>query len=362
MHARGVKVFLDFVPNHMARDHPWIQVHPDYFIHDEQGAIAYGMDPNYRDQPWADTAQLDYSNPEVRQEMGNILLKLVDHCDGVRCDVAMLENPETFKWTWGREMDPFWPEVIVAAKQKARENHKEFSFLAEAYWGFQDLLRAGFDLLYDHEYYNNIDKLRRGEISPEQFKAHLRVLDFHFVTYVENQDEERARKKFGRDAAHAAMVMTACLPTMWLAHEGEENGRERHLDMQDGHFPAGELPDPETWALHRRLLELRETKLFREGRWFVPDLYDGRRIIPQQVELEGMCGSVICTNFSATQEAGRIVLPENARNVRVLDLNSGAWVSHIDSVKFVSATGGRRQKTLYIDLGPWKSQVVCYDL
>ena len=77
---RGLKLMLDFVPNHMALDHPWVEEHPEHFISGtedllrvepqnyvrvkrQQGDLifAYGRDPYF--SGWPDTLQLDYSNP-----------------------------------------------------------------------------------------------------------------------------------------------------------------------------------------------------------------------------------------------------------------------------------------------------------
>ena len=75
---------LDFVPNHMAPDHPWIDAHPDYFVHGSESdlarsprnycraqtkkgplLLAYGRDPYF--EGWPDTLQLNYGNPDVQQ-------------------------------------------------------------------------------------------------------------------------------------------------------------------------------------------------------------------------------------------------------------------------------------------------------
>src|SRR5436309_3918066 len=86
LQQRGLQLMLDFVPNHMAPDHPWIDAHPDYFVHgresDLAGALqnycrmqtqngplvlAYCRDP-YCDV-WPDTLQRHYVNPDVQQRM-----------------------------------------------------------------------------------------------------------------------------------------------------------------------------------------------------------------------------------------------------------------------------------------------------
>src|SRR4029077_3315959 len=75
---RGIRLMLDFVPNHTAPDHPWVRTHPDYYIEGSAEAVAaapqnylrvetdrgakmlaYGRDPNF--PGWPDTLQLNYA-------------------------------------------------------------------------------------------------------------------------------------------------------------------------------------------------------------------------------------------------------------------------------------------------------------
>ncbi len=96
---------LDFVPNHTALDHPWVDEHPHYYVHGTLAdlerepqnyklipgngggrIVAHGRDPYF--PGWTDTFQLDYSNSRVRQVMGEELCKVARLCDGVRCDMA----------------------------------------------------------------------------------------------------------------------------------------------------------------------------------------------------------------------------------------------------------------------------------
>ena len=118
---------LDFVPNHMGLDHPWIDEHPEYFVHGSETdlarapqnycrvkrkdgplLLAYGRDPYF--SGWPDTLQLNYGNPATQEAMIGELVRIAGQCDGVRCDMAMLVLPDVFERTWGIRRQLFWPE------------------------------------------------------------------------------------------------------------------------------------------------------------------------------------------------------------------------------------------------------------
>jgi len=134
MQERGLKLMLDFVPNHMAPDHPWVDERPDYFVHGSEPdlersprnycrvqtksgplVLAYGRDPYF--DGWPDTLQLDYGNPDLQQAMIGELERIAGQCDGVRCDMAMLLLPDVFERTWGIRADLFWPKAIESVRR-----------------------------------------------------------------------------------------------------------------------------------------------------------------------------------------------------------------------------------------------------
>ena len=162
LHAHGLRLLLDFVPNHLGVDHPWTWEQPDRFVQSPGPAagafrvttpagdrwLAHGKDPYFA--PWTDTAQLDYRRAETRAALTALLQTIVARCDGVRCDMAMLLLQEVFARTWAEFPCPdaaspgeFWAEAIPAVKKQ----HPDFLFLAEAYWGRERQLQLlGFSI------------------------------------------------------------------------------------------------------------------------------------------------------------------------------------------------------------------------
>lgn len=112
--ARGLRLILDFVPNHVAPDHPWVNEHPEYFIQgtDDDAArqpdafvrlegkvLACGRDPYF--PAWSDVLQLNAFDAGLRKAAVDTVNSIADQCDGMRCDMAMLLMNPIFERTWG---------------------------------------------------------------------------------------------------------------------------------------------------------------------------------------------------------------------------------------------------------------------
>jgi hypothetical protein len=280
--AAGMSLILDFVPNHVALDHPWLGAHPErllrggeehiarqpqnYFRADPNGAcrvFAHGRDPYF--DGWPDTAQLDYRRRDTRDAMTAELLSVAAQCDGARCDMAMLLTHDVFLRTWGGEFDEsgveFWPGA--AAKVKAK--YPKFVLLAEVYWDMEyELQRQGFDYTYDKRLY---DRLR--DADARAVNEHLRA-DSNFqerlVRFVENHDEPRAAEAFPAPRGFAASAVTLTLPGLRLLHEGQLEGRRQKLSVHLGRRPFEEA-DARVAGHYRRLLAALRHEVFHGGRW-----------------------------------------------------------------------------------------------
>jgi hypothetical protein len=275
--ARGVRLLLDFVPNHVAPDHPWLTEHPEYFVRGTaadlaadpeaflavgDAVIARGRDPFF--PPWPDVAQLDAFAPGLRRAAADTLVDIAGQADGVRCDMAMLLRNQVFARTWGERVGPppdpeYWTEVIGAV----RAVHPDFLFAAEAYWDMEwDLQQLGFDHCYDKRLYD-----RLAHEGPASVRDHVGAgLDYQtrLVRFIENHDEPRAAATFTPPAERAAAVTVATLPGATLWHEGEFEGWTVRLPVFLGRRP-GEPTDEDLRAFHLRLVAAAAR--VRQGQW-----------------------------------------------------------------------------------------------
>ena len=276
--SRGLKLMLDFVPNHMSLDHPWLEDHQDYFIpgteHDLASApqnyvnvkrrngdliLAYGRDPYF--SGWPDTVQLNYANPALQEAMIGELTRIAGQCDGVRCDMAMLVLPEVFERTWGHRAPLFWPK----ATQQVREHAPDFLFMAEVYWDMEwTLQQQGFDYAYDKRLY---DRLRDGHARP--VRAHfLAGLDYQakLARFLENHDEPRAAASFSPEVHQAAAVITFLSPGLRFFHQGQFEGQRKRISP---HLVRGpdEPIDDKLAQFYERLLALIRQPVVHDGQW-----------------------------------------------------------------------------------------------
>jgi hypothetical protein len=279
LHDRGMRLMLDFVPNHMALDHPWIASHPECFIRgsEEQmrkeplnfftaytGKIfAHGKDPYF--DGWPDTVQLDYSQPTTIQKMSKELDRIANLCDGVRCDMAMLILPDVSQRTWGSPALPFWKQNI----ERIKEKNPDFCFLAEVYWDREwDLQQLGFDYCYDKRLYDRV--LHE---AAEPVRLHLLAeLEYQnrLARFLENHDEKRACETMSNDRHRAAAMITYLSPGMKFFHEGQLEGRRVKISPHLIRRPVEEV-NIELQLFYRKLLDLLKEDFFRNGRWMLLD-------------------------------------------------------------------------------------------
>ena len=211
-HKLGIKVLLDWVANHTARDAKWLKNKPmNWYERDEQGVAKVPWD-------WSDTAKLNYAEKAVWQgQIDAMKFWVTEHnVDGFRCDMAMLVPLG------------FWQEV-----RKELESVKSDIFmLAEAEGA--EFFDGAFDACYGWELHHAMVDVAQGKSRVWAVREKVYSMlnnnpqtSMH-MSFTSNHDENSwsgsEQSRFG-DALEAMTALTFVLPkSLPLIYTGQELG------------------------------------------------------------------------------------------------------------------------------------------
>jgi len=252
VHARGMKLILDWVPNHSAWDNRWVQEHPGFYVRNERGEITVPRDDQGRLTDWTDVAQLDYKNPALRRAMIAAMRWWLDQygIDGFRVDAA------------GFVPDDFWRAAVPALRAAVR---RPILLLAE--WGDLKMHRFGFDLTYSWDSYSRLKAVWKGASAASFLPRELDDMGAmppggRRLRFTTNHDETAWDQPpvtlFGGAAgARAAYVLMALLPGRPLLYDGQEVESPQKLGLFVRDTVAWAQPDSGiVRAFYRRVLQL----------------------------------------------------------------------------------------------------------
>ncbi|MGB6742239.1 MAG: alpha-amylase family glycosyl hydrolase [Terracidiphilus sp.] len=340
----GIRLASDMVPNHMGIDSPWVIEHPEWFIsrwekpypaysfegpdlsHD--GRVEIKIEDHYFEQsdaavvfrrrdrssgetryiyhgndgtsfPWNDTAQLDYLNPAVREQVIQTILHVARLFPVIRFDAAMTLAKRHFHRLWfpgpgasgaipsraeygmsQAEFDQhmpheFWREVVDRVATEVPGT----LLLAEAFW-----LMEGYFVrtLGMHRVYNSAFMVMLRDEDNAKYRSVIKnTIEFdpdimkRYVNFMSNPDERTAIDQFGKgDKCFGVAVMMSTLPGLPMFGHGQIEGFTEKYGMEY-RWPRYQ-EDPDRWLVERHEREiaplLKRRWLFAESVNFL--LYD----------------------------------------------------------------------------------------
>ncbi len=358
----GKKLILDFVPNHMALDTPYLLSHPDlflkgwermdpaspnFFIAENGKVYAHGKDPYF--DGWTDTVQWDFSNAKTLDFHIDLLLKIASVCDGVRCDMAMLVLPFIFHRTHGKEGKPYWSNLI----QSIKKVNPTFSFYAEAYWDLEYTLQTmGFDGTYDKTLYDRMHS-SNNRLVADHLLAELSYQE-KSIRFLENHDEPRAFSVFGLQS-RAYFALLCFLPGIVLFHEKQEEGYAIKIPVQLG----------------RRQAEKRDDAIFEFYARALQTLADrGKHLIQKELHPLLLSGESVWTRAVVGKNIEVFIWnPSQSTSTGYLPLHSALGSTKIpleiqdivSGEKFKDTEESRGARQIYFSLEPGEAQWFVFD-
>jgi glycosidase len=252
VHARGMKIILDWVPNHTAWDNVWVTEHPDFYVRNARGELTVPTDGEGKPTDWTDVAELNYDNPALRRTMITTMEFWLreDNLVGFRVVVA------------GFVPYDFWREEVPALRASVPRR-----ILLLADWGDLEMHRVGFDLTYGWDGYSRLKAVWRGDSASTFVRQALVEADsmppggmrLRFTT---NHDETSWDKPpvaiFGGSAgARAAFVAMALLPGRPLMYNGQEVESPQVLNLFEHQPVAWDQPGAaDARSFYARVVEL----------------------------------------------------------------------------------------------------------
>ncbi len=259
-HALGMKVILDWVPNHTGCDHPWVKSHPERYARDSEGQM-------YGPYDWTDVYKLDYSSQSTRAAMLDAMTFWLKYCDvdGFRCDVAG-EVPVDF-WNEARQkLDKAAGRPIFMLAESSEPALTLHAFDADYNWPMKDLFSA---IANSASQYTVGDTRTFEPATARDIIALVKEqnkefpVDSYLMNMTSNHDlnswEGTEFRRLGKFAAPFA-ILTYVLPGMPLIYTGQETGLDRALEFFSKDAPPQWEPRNDFFSFYQKLNSLKHSR------------------------------------------------------------------------------------------------------
>ncbi|MBQ7532686.1 MAG: alpha-amylase [Bacteroidales bacterium] len=275
IHRHGLKVLIDFVPNHLAREYRGGFTDDNFYILPNQKFIAptengekyyeypakatgndvFSPTPSLND--WYDTVKLNYTNRDTWDKMLKIMQFWCGKgVDGFRCDMAEMVPVEFWRWA-------------IAELRKSFN----VTMIAEIYQPhlYKSYVEAGFDYLYDKVgLYNTLENIyrygQRADTISDVWKG-LNGLDDNMLRFMENHDEVRLASRYFMKKPENAIPFVALSALMsrcpFMLYNGQEYGEDA-ADSDNGRtsifdYNYMKIKNLQIFDFYKYLLNFRES-------------------------------------------------------------------------------------------------------
>ncbi len=445
----GLRLASDMVPNHMGIDSGWVINHPDWFLKSDYipfpnysfngpdlssddrvgifiedgywskrdaavvfkrldrwtggvGYIYHGNDGTH--MPWNDTAQLDFTRPEVREAVIQTILHVARMFPVIRFDAAMVLSKKHYQRLWFPEPGTggaipsranfsmtkeqfdsaipveFWREVVERIQKEAPDT----LLLAEAFW-----LMEGYFVrtLGMHRVYNSafMNMLKREENSNYR-QVIKNILEYNtqilkrFVNFINNPDEDTAIAQFGKDDKYFGVcVMMSTMPGLPMFGHGQIEGFTEKYGMEFKRAYRDERPDEGLVSRHEHEIFplLRMRHIFSEvDNFLLYDFFTGNGSVNEDVFAysngTGSDRNLVVYNNRYSHASGwvkssaayrgpggRLIQRDLAEGLSLSSAKNGYCIFRdvIGGEEFIRSSKSMKKDGLYIELGAYKYNV-----
>ena len=242
-HALGMKVILDWVPNHSGWDNPWT-ANKSWYHTDVAGNI---VPPN---NDWTDVAWLNYNNQDMRKAMIDAMSYWVKNfdVDGFRADVAA-GVPTDFWKQANTQLQAIKPLFMLAEDQSV-QSLLDDAFITNYNWELKDLMNQ---IAAGSKDRTDFDALAKNQ----SFTYPTRSFPMNFIT---NHDENSWNgTEFDRlgAAVPAMAALTFTYPGIPLIYSGQEIGNTKRLAFFEKDLIPGLANSNATTAFYTKLVSLK---------------------------------------------------------------------------------------------------------